>query len=243
VSTRYGYLQARVQARYALLPDEAYWLQMAALKSLAAFVEEARLTRIADWVAGLSGLSTVPEIEQQLRRVLLGTLRETAGWFTREWQPAVRWTSLLVDLPRADQQRRRALAGPGGLALEITNDGEAEPAKEELQALAAGDGSVVSAWRQRWLALWPRHRGHPAHGIAELQALVERHLVTFTELPVADAWPARRQLEQTLRMFFRRHPLQPAAGLAYLALVALALERLRAELLGRALFPESEQSP
>jgi len=75
VSVRYGYLQARIQARYAELPNESLWLHLGALKELAGFLEEARSTSLAQWVTGLSTSSGTREIEQYLRHHLAETIK------------------------------------------------------------------------------------------------------------------------------------------------------------------------
>jgi hypothetical protein len=50
------------------------------------------------------------------------------------------------------------------------------------------------------------------------------------------AWSLRRELRERLRLEFHRLPLEPLTAFAFLALVALDLERLRAALMERALF-------
>ena len=65
----------------------------------------------------------------------------------------------------------------------------------------------------------------------------EQHLEGFGELPPGEpAWKAREAFQGRMARYFRRHGGQPVAVFAHLGLVALELERLRAELATRALY-------
>jgi hypothetical protein len=63
----FAYAQARIQARFASLPSEAEWQRVAASRSLASFLEEARTGCLRDWVKGFSGQSDVHYLEEGLR--------------------------------------------------------------------------------------------------------------------------------------------------------------------------------
>jgi hypothetical protein len=229
VSIRYGYLQARIQARYALLPSESLWLHLGALKELASFLEEARTTPLAQWITGLSTSSDTREIERYLRRHLVETIKETASWFDQKWRPAVLWLQTLPELPTLDHLRRNDIA-PEDKVSEQLLQGLADW-KEENQDLR-------QAWINAWRSRWPRESSKNLHGMESLQKTLEHYSIVFPALSVEQAWQSRQELELRLRLFFRRHALQPVVAIAYLSLVALCLERLRAELLQRALFPE-----
>jgi hypothetical protein len=82
----------------------------------------------------------------------------------------------------------------------------------------------------------PRLTGDDAAALAEMVRLVEAHLVEMLERPADEAWASRRVLGAQLESRFRRHALRPPAAFAHLAVVALDLERLRAELVDRAAF-------
>jgi len=107
-----------------------------------------------------------------------------------------------------------------------------------LAALAAGwddPGRIVPLWRVEW------ERRAPARGDPDLRAELGRalgaHLAAFHDPALKDGWPLRRALQARLTLLLRRAMLDPAAAFAYLALIALDLERLRGELLRRAAFP------
>lgn len=222
-----GYLQSRVQARYALLPDERVWLHFSALKEMSGFMEEARSTQLVQWIFGLSSYSSAEEIESHMEQRFSDSVKETSRWFRAEWRPAVLWLSILGELPPLEHALRSNAAPTAVMSepefLELTGS---------MNRYPAIDKAWIAGWRNRWPALSRRDR----QGIESLIEILERHWQQFPLLSVAAAWNARRDLEMRMRLFFRSHVLQPAAAFAYLALVAICLERLRAELLRRALF-------
>ncbi len=227
MNTRFGYLQARLQARYAKLPDESRWLHLAGLKELASFLEELRNSPLSAWITGLSAASSPEDIEKYLHKCLLDTIREIAGWFSPSWSATIHSFETLLQLPAIDYLSRSEAAG--------TENIEDDELLELLQTGKQGD-ELLNAWISGWRALWPQMSGSHHQAIDSLIEMLQQHRLQFVDIPVRKAWETRHALEYRLRFFFRRHELQPAAAFAYLALVALMLERLRAELLQRALF-------
>lgn len=225
----YGYLQARVQARYAALPDESIWLHIGALKNLPAFLEEARGTVLAKWVFGLSGNSSAEEIENQLQQQFLGTIMEAANWFDEQWRPAVLWLSTLVELPTLDYLIRSGKPVEGRIS---------DPLLKELTGQKLQNTDILQAWIEKWKSQWPNLSAGNLQGLESLLQLLQQHWTRFPLLSVNETWQARSDLQVRLRLLFRRHLLQPSMAFEYLCLVALCLERLRAELLRRALFSE-----
>jgi hypothetical protein len=97
----------------------------------------------------------------------------------------------------------------------------------------------VENWLHHWRGLWPRCDSWERAALERLVWLVQRHAAGFVGLDPAEAWGARARLAGELRRLLRRSPLQPTAVLAWLALEALELERLRGALVRRAaLAPE-----
>ena len=92
---------------------------------------------------------------------------------------------------------------------------------------------AAPGWRSRWPA------GHDDPGLEELARLVAGHLARFRIALPHEANALRRDFEQRLLAFVRRHPVQPSAAFAWLALAALDLERLRGEIERRLAFPEA----
>jgi hypothetical protein len=93
-----------------------------------------------------------------------------------------------------------------------------------------------AAWLARWRALWPSGGDDDEHAMRSLVEAVESHLAHFARAPLDEAWPLRRALQARIERLFRRFALTPAAAFAHLLLVALDLERLRAEIVARAAF-------
>jgi hypothetical protein len=69
-----------------------------------------------------------------------------------------------------------------------------------------------------------------------LVATLAAHQRLFLASDPNRTWPLRRELELRLRHLFHLYLVQPAGLFAYLALVAVGLERLRGALMSRALF-------
>jgi hypothetical protein len=229
MNSRLGYLQARTQAHYAQLPDDRLWLHLGALKEIASFLEEARSTTLSQWITGLSASSSVVEIEQYLQRRLIESIREAAAWAEKKWHPAINWLETLIELPTLESLRRDGMAPDAEVSqMLLTNLAESEKR----------DADLHQAWINAWQMQWPHDTAQHLDSMRALLRILSSHWRQFPELPVEDAWNARQQLEDRLRLFFRRHVLQPVIVFAYLSLVMLCLERLRAELLQRVLFPE-----
>ncbi len=88
-----------------------------------------------------------------------------------------------------------------------------------------------------WRGRWPAGEGDP--GLEELVALVAGHLARFRIALPHEANALRRDFESRLLALFRRHPVEPSAAFAWLAIAALDLERLRGEIERRLAFPEA----
>ena len=94
---------------------------------------------------------------------------------------------------------------------------------------------MAATWTRHWRQLWPS-RGL---GRAPIEALIRmtghvRHLLA--QLPDnARSTDTLRDLERRFQLGFRRHPLSPAAAVAYLGLLALDPRRVRGALATRAI--------
>jgi hypothetical protein len=246
MSHGFAYAQARAQARLGdLLPDPA-WQHLDGARTLSGFLEEARRTSLTHWVSGLSQTSDTHHVEHELERHLLGLTAEARRWVPRPWQPAVDWTRWLLLLPML----RRLLAGgePPAWAAGVPLVGPIlATAADDLPAAlraagagpllrAAGESSLEDLWLTHWRALWPSGPRAHRRGVQRLVDTLVAHRSRFRNLSPQEAWPERRRLRERLRQLFRRHPLQPAAVFAWLALEALELEVLRAALTTRSAF-------
>ena len=241
------YAQARLSARYGERPDEIAWRRIEHLREFPALLDAARISAFGVWLAGIDSMSTAHQIERILRDHWRSLVAEVAAWMPDEWQPAVRWCAVAVDLPVVAHLAR------GGTALSWMPE---DAVYRELNALEAGSVAAPvagpfapfhaawtepvrlgNAWRAEWLRRLPAGRGDDVSLLDELAHALRRHLAAFRDPSVRDGWPLRRALEARLVLLFRRAMLDPAAAFIYLALTALDLERLRGELVRRAAFP------
>jgi hypothetical protein len=250
VEPDFEYTQARLQARLARLPEEGTWLRLAAVRGLPAYLEAARATVIGPWVGGLGAGSDADAIERTCRRLLLETVAEVARWVPEPWADAVRWTRWVMYLPEVEAWLRGGVsprweAESADLAVmlvveegtqgrRITGEGKVllETFREERPLLVA--------WEEGWRARWPDCGEESRLALDSLARLVRTHGKGFPRLSTREAWPARRALRASLRHLFRRASQSPAAVFAYLLMLGLDLERLRADLMRRALFPRPE---
>lgn len=226
-----GYAQSRIQAHYALLPTESLWLHLGALNELASFLEATRSTAIAPWVSGLSASNTAIEIEYGLRRILNSTITRTANWYEQRWQPAFLWLQTFSELPEMECLLRNEISPEDRLSEQLL-------AKMPEMSLEADN--LLQNWIAIWRSYWPSESRSNVRAMETLVSLLENHWSVFPTLAVDQTWTARHDLEFRLRLLFRRHVLQPVMAFIYLSLVALGLERLRSELLQRALFDGQE---
>jgi len=242
------YAQARLQARLAGHPDAYAWRRIESARSLTGALEAARHAPfLAGLAAGLTPVSDAHAIERAGRTRLRALVGEVAGWLPEEWRGAVAWTRVLVDLPllvhlRSDAPPPEWLREDAALRSCLDPDPAARRRALEGGALAPialrwnDAASLRHAWLAEWRRRWPRRAERSL--LDALSAAVAGHLRRFAATPVAQAWQAREALRARLGRLFRRSVLDPAAAFGYLALAALDAERLRAELLRRAVFEE-----
>ena len=249
----FGYCQARLQARFARLPETSDWARLDGGRTLAAALEEARAGRLGPWVEGLGGAMEGAEVERRLRMFAADRVEEIAAWVPAPWHAAVAWWVWLPYLPLLGYLSATAgpYAGswgppPGWAAADarlrplLDAAGHPDPGapRRAGRAWPATPGQdPATAWVEGWRGRWPACRGDGHHDLEALVARCAAHLDRFRAATPESAWGLRAALRERLRLDFRRLPLAPVTVFIYLALVFLDLERLRAELLRRALFP------
>lgn len=254
------YAQARLQARYGQRGDEALWNQLRSARSLAAALETLRASPLRRWIGAIPVDADADEIELRLRIELRASIAEVGEWISGDWQRAVQWTGHLVDLPavarlasgeppaawmrrdpvlqqyaEADPDARRVALRNGALAPVVLAI-EAQLGGGLARQAAAVDALAREVWLDEWRERWPDRDSEDAAALDDLATVVLRHLPRFLEGGAEDAWAIRRALETQIAARFRRHAFTPVAGFAYAALVALDLEKLRAQLVTRAAF-------
>lgn len=246
-----AYAQVRLQARYGEGPDEGDWAALRSAMHFATVLERARETKLRPWVAAFSNTSSTHQIELGLREQLRRVIEEVAGWLPRPWTPAVLWTKRLVDLPALAYLMRAEPAHAWIVQDPALKDFSTNDMTGRRSALSRADtGALISAWEtgqplhrvwlREWRRRWPQIPSAEARQLSELAALLQHHIEAFAATPLQDAWQQRRMLWDRLRQIFRRDFLTPAAAFAYLAIVALDFERLRAELTSSLLFRPRE---
>lgn len=245
------YTQSRLQARFGQRGVEPLWTQLQSARSLAAALDVLRASSLRHWVAIPADADT-DAIERQLRVGLRDRVNEVARWMPGAWRPAARWASLLVDLPAVVSLARGEPPSPwmrGDPVLEAFAAVGAEARRDALRAsryapvvravqadAAAGVAATDrarSAWLDAWRALWPAQSDDDEGSLGSLAELITDHLTRFAGVTIDATWALRRELEIALCHLFRRSAFTPTAAFAYLALVGLEAERVRAQLVGR----------
>jgi len=240
----FAYAQARVQARFARLPAEEEWQRLAAARTLASFLEEARAGPLREWVKGFSGQSDAHDVEAGMRTLFRETVEEVAGWVPRPWRDAVLWTRWLILLPLLDHVVRGGSL-PGwtsrdpflhGLRGEDGALDRERICRSGACALVEASADAATAWKEEWIRRRPPASGKHLSHLDALAKTLDVHIAAFRSASPEAAWGLRAELRARLSLLFHRRMLQPAEPFIFLILTALDLERLRAALLGRALF-------
>jgi hypothetical protein len=242
----FAYAQARLQARLGARPSVAVWERLCAFGGLAAWLEQARATPLRHWLASVSAATPPHEIERLLRAHFRRVIAEVARWVPPRWRAAVRWLEIVPDLPALAHLLRGEAAHDWMREEPVLRAvAEAEPSLR-ARALARGPWADLAAGRPdegglfvRWVEGWHARRpdGRHEHALlAELTAALRAHRDAFPRLATTQTESARLALEARLVHIFRRSLLAPAAAFAWLLLAALEFERVRGELLVRALF-------
>ena len=236
------YACARIGARMGERPDEAAWRAIAGIRGFAAFLDAARAAPFRRWTSGIAAEGDPHGVEA----VLLGHWRtlvdEVRVWMPEQWHPAIAWVGTLGDLPVAQYLAR------GGVPLPWMRD---DPTYRELSRNGGPPGSgplarLAATWTnpegffRAWIDEWSLRVPHPdaaePTAIADYARLLAAGRGAPRDSPVSDGVPARRALTSRLAALYRRAMLDPAAAFVFLALSALDIERLRGELVRRAIF-------
>jgi len=244
------FAQARLQSRHGERASEAAWQRLETAREFGALLEAARASPLRPWLVGITTPGEPHRIETVLRAQWRAAVAEVAGWMPAAWQPAVRWCALWPDLPVLQH-----LARGGAPAAWMGDDPDygalcAAPAAERAAAVAAGRfGALARAWpvpesiARAWHAEWQRRLPQPLGGaddsLRQVADTLREHGAAFAAAAPGTGWLLRRALQARLSLLLRRATLEPAAAFIHVALSALDFERLRGELLSRALFPRA----
>ncbi len=244
------YAHARLQARHGQRAGELTWQQLETTREFAAFLDVARGSALRPWVSGVTAQSTSTQIETMLRGHWRSVVAEVMTWMPAAWQAAVHWCAAWPELPALQhlarggeppawmledaQWRELCVALPGDRAAVL-----AAGAWGPLACAWSAPASLAAAWRAEWERRLPQPLRDADDSLRQVVATLQRHGTKFAAAPPGPGALLRRALQARLSLLMRRATLEPAAAFIHLALSALELERLRGELLRRALFPKA----
>ncbi len=237
---RHAYAGARLHARFARRAGAAQWGALDASRTAEHYLDVLRAGR---WLRVPEGAlaGDVDARERWLRDAWRESCAEVATWYRAAHAPAFDWLAVLADLDalerlRADLARPAWLADDpwlgelAGSAPDLRARRIAATPYAPLQAAWQAGVPLRVAWRDRWHALWRDAAARERRTLRELEAAI----VAASTLGAA----ARRDaVEVAAHRAFRRGAGTAAAGVAYLAIVALQLERVRGGLGARELPP------
>jgi hypothetical protein len=248
------YAHARTSARLSQRPGERLAHQLRACRSIAAQLEAVRASPAASYVSGVEAAGSIDSIEAAFRQQFRLRVEELANWSPDAWKPAIRFVASLLDLPvllhlsgtvtlpgwvhadaaLAHLARPDALERRIGIAADYPWLRTAFETEARASTRAARLHPALQAWLRRWRTLWPACSADERANLEQLVLIIERHLLRFGTLAVEDAGAARMELASQLSNLMRRAAVEPTALFAWLALLALDLERLRGDFVTRA---------
>lgn len=249
-SAHFAYVQARLQARHGVRPNELEWRRLHSIGDLGNYIQVAQKGALNQWVVGMNVNTTAHEIELTLRERYRAYIDELSNWLGHDWHAAVLWTKRLVDLPALNHLL-------SGLPAQnwMHDDPELKPfiqSNENLrnEAFLNSDcaGFVqarqnqlrfTDVWFSEFQKLCPVNIARQA-GFQRLWKAFSNRIQTQCDLPDESTAIARDSLEEELIASFRRYSSTPPALFIHLALIALDMEKLRGGLVHRSLFPEYE---
>ena len=227
------YAQVRIQSRYAARPHVSDWRAIEHARELPALIRAARGSGFARVVAQLPASPGLHELDVALRKQWRERVAEVAGWMPADWQAAVRWCALIVDLPFIRYLAEGGVPYPWMQHDRCFAYWRAQPEPE----------AAASGWYPEWRRRMPRLSEQDAAQFLLFVRTVESHLGAFSGAPADAGWRHRQALQQKLNTLFRRSTLEPLAAFALLALEWLDLERLRGEIATRIAFPPRRLVP
>ncbi len=242
------YAQARLHARHGQRVDEAAWRRIETMREFAPLLELARGTALRPWLTGITPDSTAHRIEAALRGHWRVLVDEVVAWMPEPWQPPLAWCAVLPDLAPLQH-----LARGGEPAAWMPDDGawrELCAAQPQARAAMLGAGplaalavawplpqTLAQAWQAEWQRRLPQRLSDAGDALVQVVRALLDHRTAFADAAPGQGWLLRSSLRAKLSLLLRRAALDPTAAFIHLALCALDLERLRAELLRRVLFP------
>jgi hypothetical protein len=238
------YAYARISSRFGERPNEAAWRGIAIVRGLPAFLDAARSPPFRRWISGIAADAGPHSIEALLVGHWRALVDELCEWMPDPWHAALSWAGTFVDLPVAEYLARGGAVLPWMQDVpryrELGENGGAPPDHGPLAPLAIAwthPEGLFRAWCGELSQRVPRSAREAGSPIADCAHLLLAHRSALADPTIKDGILLRRVLVSRLSALYRRATLDPAAAFIFLALSALDMERLRGELLRRAIFP------
>lgn len=245
-TAQFRYAQARLQARHGERADEHLWRRLYGCGDLASYLQTASHSKLHVWTAGLHAASNSHDIELTLKRHYRRYIAEIARWLPARWAVVVRALAALPDLPALQHLLDGNTAPAWMLEDTALRAYTSENPAARAAALEQSDSAWLAtawqreialpqAWYDHWRSLWPSASRQTA-GLDYTGQMLLDHIREIPRDPAAGTQAYREHLMTRLLAAFRRYSFQPAAACAHIGIIALDLERLRADLVDRALF-------
>lgn len=251
-----GYIQTRLQARYGQRPTEEDWRLLEATPDLAAYLQAARRTMLAPWIAHMPAEVDTHRIERSLREDWVDFIAELSGWAPEAWQPAIDWFTTAPYLPcmahlaRGEPATRWMRDDPALSPYAAENPASRETELKlsllapTLNAIRMGE-PPLAAWARQWLTFVPEDATVDRARLEQLAAGMVSDFHNIAELPAESTRSQihRQSMIGGLVRLFRRYARTPVAIFAYLGMAQMDFERLRGGLVLRALLPDPAARP
>jgi hypothetical protein len=238
------YAYARIASRFGDRPSEAAWRVIAIVRGLPAFLDAAHAPPFRRWIGGITADAGPHAIEAALVGQWGALVHELREWMPEHWHAAITWAGTLVDLPVVEYLVRGGAVLPWmqdvPLYRELGRNAGTPPAHGLLAPLAiawAQPEGLFRAWCGELSRRVPRSTWEASATIEDCARLLLAHRSALADPSLGDGILPRGALVSRLSALYRRSTLDPGAALIFLALSALDMERLRGELLRRAIFP------
>lgn len=221
----------RIRAHLNKLPDEQQWQRLNPLENYRHYLLAAQQTGLGSWLGGFENLPNVHALEGKLRLQYRQELKKIAGWAPQKTGDAVVWFAHLPCLAYLT----KSAEGQPPLIL-IGEDSCIAATEQAMQRHQQESTSPIETW---FLALENRHLVHlPQPKVQKLTRLMK------SVLPDASPDSAEKSLDSSrftqLRQAVHHFGFSDSSIVAYAAIQFWLYRRLRAELVPRMLFHETE---
>lgn len=244
---------ARVHARLSRRPSPFAWRGIERSRETGPVLDLVRGTTLAPLASPLAAAPDLHALDRASRAAWRDLVADTARWMPAEWEPALSWCATLACIPPLEHLARGDEA-PAWMHDEPDLAPIARAAPQDRRAALAagvlapfakawGEGSrIAAAWSGEWRSRLPRG-ALEATPLAGLARSIGGHLARLADPRAPDSPRRDEAFEGELVRCLRRHPLDPAAVFAWLALGAVDLGRLRGEMARRVALPLARPVP